>query len=93
MAETKPVDQKLIDAAYALVALVRSCAETVREFGRVPESCLFLACQSKGIGLAGWERIKDCLVGSGLMKVERHEFVWLTDEEKAAVAKTAGARR
>jgi hypothetical protein len=77
---TERMDEEAIRAVYALVATVKACAETIKEFGRAPESMIFLALKSKGIGLTWYERIKDALVGSGLIKVENNEYVWVGKE-------------
>jgi hypothetical protein len=77
MTATEKIKRDEIEKVHAVLSVIRACTETIREFGRAPESAIFLAVQAKGIGLGGYERIRDVLVGTKLVKIVNHEYIWV----------------
>ncbi len=80
MTDTDRIKNVEIHEVMQFVRLIKSVAEVVKEMGRVPESSVFLACQAKGIGLGGYERIRDTLVNTKLVKIVHHEYVWIVPD-------------
>ncbi len=88
--EKLPTPDELAKAVYAVFRLITSCADVIKEFGRAPESSIFLAVQHHGVGLAGYERIKAALLDTKLIELRNHEYVWVGAEVPAAPEPTAG---
>lgn len=78
--ETREMRKEVAQVA-AVLGVMKSVLETVREFGRIPESAVFLVVQSRGIGLGGYERMRETLIRTGLVRTEHHQFVWVGSPE------------
>ena len=61
--------------ADALMTM-RAVLETERDAGRVPSGTLY-ACLMNRMDLAAYEKMVAWIVGTGLVRLENHELVWV----------------
>jgi hypothetical protein len=68
-----PVTRKQVaDALMTMQAVV----ETVRDAGRVPLGTVYATLMNR-MDLAAYEKMVTLIVGTGLVRLENHELIWV----------------
>ena len=62
--------------AQAVIEIVRSVAETIREAKRVPAGTIYAALMTQGCTMQQYDQIEGLLLRSGVVRKANDELIW-----------------
>ena len=72
-----PIPTVTPSQAAAAVRLASEDTRAIKDAGRIPQGTLYAALMTLGMDLPAFNRLVDLIVGTGLVRREGHELVWV----------------